>query len=911
MHFPKSKLLNPALFKSQLAKTAGAATGSKDLPIKPFKDLIKAAMVHLQEHQNAGVSSADLVKNFTWMIDELVVIVWDHYTPLINDQTLELAAVGGYGRGELHPKSDVDLLILLNDQDYDAAKDFIENFIRFLWDIGLEIGHSVRSVKDCIKEARGDITIMTNLLESRHLAGHDGLLEAVDSKIRGVRTWSPNVFFSGKVDEQRARHRQYQDTAYSLEPNIKESPGGLRDLQTILWVYNRHYGVRSFKQMKEQDLINDTEYRLLIRARNILWKMRVGLHLITQRHEDRLLFDTQRQLAKEFGYTDTQAHLAVEQLMKRFYRTVKDVIYLNELLLANYRITHNKRFSLAAAKSIDEHFILRNKLIEQRSEDLFERKPVQMIKLFRLMQQHKITGIHPDTIRSIRANLDLVNNQFRSNAEAKALFLDLFKDEGIGLTNALARMNAYGLLGAYLPTFGAIVGQMQHDLFHVYTVDGHTLKVMENLTRLRKYPEEFPIASEILAALHKPERLFLGALFHDIAKGRGGDHSELGEPDAYDFCIAHGLSEYDAKLVGWLVLNHLRMSHFSQRRDTSDPEVIKEFADIVGDIEHLDNLYLLTLADIRGTSPKVWNAWKGQLLLDLYTATRTALRQGVAQPLNAEEHVADDKAEAIELLREQIGEKKLQEKSLQQFWDTLPKDYFIRNEPYYIAWHAGSLMKSSAINVPLVSVRFSERLQANMFFVFAPETNRLLTQVTGSFDALDLNIIEARLQLTNNGFALYTFNAVVPEPEFATKRDYMRHLETRLRELILERDQGTAISRNTTSRALKHFPIQPRIKFLFNHSSYTAMEVIAQDQPGLLHNVALILREHNMILLSARIATFGERAEDVFYIRHGDHTPVTEPKILKQLETQIINALDRRSKTEKNKSSSKHATGAA
>jgi len=888
MHFAKSKLLNPALFKNKLSKSTG-----NTLPIKPFKDTIKAALGHLQEHQNAGVSSADLIKNFTWMIDELVSIVWAHYGHLAGDKKLELVAVGGYGRGELHPKSDVDLLILLSDSDYDGAAEFVENFIRFLWDIGLEIGHSVRSVKDCIKEARGDITIMTNLLEARHLTGHQGLFDNVDSKIRGARTWSPNVFFNGKFDEQRARHRQYQDTAYSLEPNIKESPGGLRDLQTILWVYNRHYGVRSFREMKEQELIDDNEYRLLIRARNILWKMRAGLHLITNRHEDRLLFDTQRQLASEFGYIDTQAHLAVEQLMKRFYRTAKDVIYLNELLLANYRISHSKRFSLAVGKNIDQHFVLRSKLIEQRDPELFAKQPVQMIKLFTLMQEHKITGIHPDTIRSIRANLDLVNNQFRNDAEAKALFLKLFKDEGIGLTNALARMNAYGLLGAYLPTFGAIVGQMQHDLFHVYTVDGHTLKVIENLTRLRKYPDEFPIASEILSALYKPERLFLGALFHDIAKGRGGDHSELGEPDAYDFCIKHGLSEYDAKLVGWLVLNHLRMSHFSQRRDTSDPEVIKEFADIVGDIEYLDNLYLLTLADIRGTSPKVWNAWKGQLLLDLYTATRAALRQGVAQPINAEEHVADDKNEALGLLREQIGEKAIEEKQLHQFWDTLPKDYFIRNEPYYIAWHAGSLIKSSAINVPLVSVRFSERLQANMFFVFAPETNRLLTQVTGSFDALELNIIEARLQLTNNGFALYSFNAVVPEPEFAKKRDYMHHLEEQLRGLVLEHDQGTAISRNTTSRALKHFPIQPRVKFLFNHQSYTTMEVIAQDQPGLLHNVALILREHNMILLSARIATFGERAEDVFYIRHGDHTAVTEAEILAQLEKQIIQALDR------------------
>ncbi len=335
------------------------------------------------------------------------------------------------------------------------------------------------------------------------------------------------------------------------------------------------------------------------------------------------------------------------------------------------------------------------------------------------------------------------------------------------------------------------------------------------------------------------------------------------------------------------------MSHFSQRRDISDPEVIKEFADIVGDQEHLDNLYLLTLADIRGTSPKVWNAWKGQLLLELYHATGKALRQGVAQPINEEEHVKDDKQSAMELIVEQVGEKNINQEHIHQFWNTLPNDYFIRNEPYYIAWHASSLTNTPAMSVPFVSVRYSERLEANMFFVFAPETNRLLTQVTGSFDRLDLNIIEARLQLSSNGFALYSFNAVVPESENATEVNYMQFLEQRLRSLILERDDKKAISRRKASRALKHFPIQTRVSFLFNSPSYTTMEVVAQDQPGFLHNVALVLKEHHLILLSARIATFGERAEDIFYIRHGDHTPVVNPKLLKLLETQICLALDK------------------
>jgi len=888
MHFAKSKLLNPAVFKHSLTISA-----DDSLPIKPFKQTIQSALKQLKTNQNQGISASELIRKYTWMIDQLTIIGWQHHVEQFGaDLDVELLAVGGYGRGELHPYSDVDLLILLRSEEYDKAKDLIENFLRFMWDIGLEIGRSVRSVKDCIKEAKGDLTIMTNLLEARHLDGNERLFNLVDKKIRSSRTWSPDKFFTGKYEEQEQRQEQYQGTAYSLEPNIKESPGGLRDIQTILWVYNRHYGVRSFKEMNEQGLINDDEYRLLIRARNILWKMRTGLHLITNRHEDRLLFDAQRQLAEEFGYQDTNANLAVEQLMKRFYRTAKDVIYLNEVLLSNYRVKHSSRFSLSSTKTIDEHFVVRNKMIHLNGENLFEQQPTAMIKLFLLMLEHKVTEIHPDTIRSIKTNLGQINNKFRSDPEAQKLFIELFQYGGFGLTHALARMNAYGVLGAYIPAFGAIVGQMQHDLFHVYTVDGHTLMVMRYLRHLRTKPNEFPIASEILFGLHKPERLFLGALFHDIAKGRGGDHSILGEKDAYDFCIAHGMSEYDSKLVGWLVLSHLMMSHFSQRRDISDPDVIKEFADFVGDQEHLDNLYLLTLADIRGTSPKVWNAWKGQLLLELYQATRSVLRRGGATPINEQEHVEDDKAEALKLVVKQLGENAVNPENIQQFWNTLPNDYFIRNEPYYIAWHASSLSQNNAIDVPLVSVRFSERLQANMFFVFAPQTNRLLTQVTGAFDAMELNIIEARLQLSSNGFALYSFNAIVPEKESAKKSGYMRFLEKRIRALILEHDGDQPISRRSASRALKHFPIEPRINFSFDKQNYTTMEVVAQDQPGLLHNVARIVAQHDLMLVSARIATFGERAEDMFFIQHHNNQPITDESILDDLRTQIYAALN-------------------
>ena len=891
MHFAKSKILNLTAFKSRVDSTLSP----KGTPaLEPFKKALKRALLQVEKHQNQGVSAADLITKFTWAVDQLVIHAWQCHTQAFEcGELAELIAVGGYGRAELHPYSDVDLLVLVDDEVQPAVNECLEHFLRFLWDIGMDIGHSVRSVKECAREARGDVTVMTNLLEARVLFGNGERFNTVDDLIRNGRIWVADKFFSAKVEEQEKRHQQHEGAAYSLEPNLKESPGGLRDLQTILWIYNRQYGTRSFKEMNEQGHINDDEYRLLIRARNSLWKLRTGLHLLSGRHEDRLLFDAQRSLADEFGYLDNETSLAVEQLMKRYYRTAKQVLYLTEVLLSAYRVKNASWSILSRTKKVDEDFVLIDKSIAQNSPDLFSKKPVAMLKMFALMQEQKITAIHPDTIRAITANLEKVDNDFRANEEAQSLFINLFRHQGIGLTNALSRMNAYDLLGAYVPAFGAIVGQMQHDLFHVYTVDGHTLMVIRNLTRLRKYPDEFPIASSILNRLYKPERLFIGALFHDIAKGRGGDHSVLGEQDAYQFCIDHGLSEYDAKFVGWLVLMHLMMSHYSQRRDITDPAVIDEFAALVGDIEHLDSLYLLTLADIRGTSPKVWNAWKGQLLLELYQATRNALHAGVNMPLDQQEHVDDRKRTAMEKIVAHFGDTPAVRQDTEAFWATLHNDYFLRNEPFYLAWHAISLRECSALNLPLVASRYSERLEANMFFVVAPASTELLTRVTHAFDDADLNIIEARMQVTIHGLALFSFNAIATDNTNVKDRQYLDRLERQLRRTILRSDKSKLISRKKASRALKHFPIKPVVKFSFSHPKLTTMEVLAQDQPGLLHNVALILQRHQIQLVNARIATFGERAEDIFFIKRINKEPIQgDESIQEVLQSEICAALE-------------------
>lgn len=883
MHLPKSKLLNVGEIKS--------AIKSDENPINVFKAALKNTHQQLLKHQHDGVSASQLIVNYTWAIDQLIILAWRMHTD--GHANTSLLAVGGYGRGELHPHSDVDLLILLERNNHNELQPVVEPFLRFLWDIGLEIGHSVRSIKDCIKEARANITVMTNMLEMRRLDGDPDLVSKLDEKLRNGRLWPADKYYTAKMAEQQDRHAAYQGTAYSLEPNLKESPGGLRDLQTILWIYNRHFGIRSFAQMKDEGHINNDEYRLLVRARNMLWKLRCALHLSSARREDRLLFDNQRRLAAEYGYEDTKAHLAVEQLMKRYYRTVKLVRYLNDVLLKNYSINYNKWFSIGVSRSLNKDFTVRNKVIEARETDLFKQRPAAILELFCLMQDQEITEIHPDTTRAVRANLKLITAEFRNDPVCKQLFINLFLNANKNHAAILSIMNDYGVLGAYLPCFGTIVGQMQHDLFHVYTVDAHTLMVINNIAMLPQNKEQFPLPYKLLEPLYKTERLYIAALFHDIAKGRGGDHSILGEADAYKFCIEHGLSDYDAKLVGWLVRNHLVMSHFSQRRDISDPEVISEFAEIVGDHEYLDNLYILTHADIRGTSPKVWNAWKGQLLKDLYTATSQALHRGLGKPINENEHVAEDKAAAIKQLETSLGVMftKGVRQRVEEFWTSLRNDYFIRNEPYYIAWHAATLCTQNVVDLPIISVRYSERLEANMVFIFAAKSSTLLTRVTRAFDDLEFNIIEAQLQGSRTGYALYSFNAIGINQNALTNVAEQKDLAYQLRQRIMQSNASKLIFRRSMSRALKHFPIETIIQFSQTHSKYTVMEVIAQDQPGLLHNVAFILERHNVILVSAKVATFGARAEDVFFIQMPNETPVLKKDLLREIEQDLCAGL--------------------
>ena len=616
-------LFDKRVFEDELRKSKN--------PLLVFKKAYKNGYNYLINCFTPGENIEFLVKQQTWLIDQLLILAWKEF---ITSDELSLIAVGGYGRSELHPGSDIDLLVLFQKAPTKTQRQNTELLIRTLWDVGLTIGHSVRTLRDCTAQSRSDVTVMTNLLESRVLAGNAELLGQLKLRTGIDLMWPAAKYLDAKIEEQSARHLRYDDTAYNLEPQIKEGPGGLRDLQTIGWVAHRVLGQQGLRYLISYNYLTEHEYRELIRGRNFLWKIRNALHFASGRAEDRLLFDYQRGIAQQFGYKDTTT-LAVEKFMKRYYRTAGQIRLLNSTVLQQLSAVTKPKHQKHKVADLNRRFHIKNELIEIRNSNVFQTSPFALLEVFLLLQQHPdLKGIGVDTIRSIRENLFRIDAGFRQDLRCRSLFMEILKAP-LGQTRALRQMNAYGILGAYIPQFGRIVGQMQHDLFHVYTVDAHLLFVVRNLRRLElpEHDTEYPAESKLMRTIFKRHRLFIAALFHDISKGQGGDHSKLGESEAFQFCRKHNLSDYDCHFVSWLVRHHLTMSWIAQREDISDVGVIDDFARLVGDQEHLDNLYLLTVADIRGTSPHVWNDWKAKLLSDLYNLTTQALRRDVGSPL--------------------------------------------------------------------------------------------------------------------------------------------------------------------------------------------------------------------------------------------------------------------------------------
>jgi len=863
-------------------------------PVSLFRDTLKQARQLLKIRFEKNYAPDQLVVQHAGTVDKLLVRAWRHFIGNDEDNRISLIAVGGYGRGELHPASDIDLLILLKGSHHERFTARIQGFLTFLWDIGLEVGQSVRSIRECVVQAKRDITVATNLMEARLLCGDQKHLLELQNKVGPGKIWPSHKFFQAKLSEQVQRHHRFGDTAYNLEPNIKENPGGLRDIQVIGWVAKRHFGATTLYDLVAHDFLSENELETLVECQNFLWRIRIGLHLLTGRREDRLLFDHQRTLARQFGYQDDKQRLAVEKFMKDYYRTVLELSRLNEMLLQLFDeeiLTKRERVKI---KKINKRFHNHKGFLEASSPQVFEHYPFALLELFLIMAQHQeLRGVRAGTIRLVRDNCWRIDDKFRADVRSQSLFMEIFK-QPLGLTHELRRMNRYGVLAAYVPAFGRIVGQMQHDLFHVYTVDEHTMFLVRNLRRftVAEHAHEFPLCSKLVKEIPKQELLYLAGFFHDIAKGRGGDHSDLGAQEAISFCKQHGLSQYDANLVAWLVRHHLVMSTTSQRKDISDPDVINEFAAFTGSIEKLNYLYLLTVADIRATNPGLWNTWKDSLLLELYFATVRAFRRGLKTPIDLSEQIAQIKSSALEDLRKDG----VDTQAVNRFWVNLENDYFMRHSQDEIVWHSRAFINSKPADFPLILVREQTHRGGTELFVCMPNAQYIFALITAGITRLGLTIIDARIITSKNDYALDTFILLESNGDVITDPQRIEDIKRKLHSLLDKPTCENLLANQpgkSLPRRLKHFPIATEINF---HSDtrnlITIMEVVTRDQPGVLARIAMALVECKAQVLNAKIATFGERAEDIFYITDEFNRPIESVEQLNNLRDTIIQLLD-------------------
>lgn len=860
------------------------------LPVSAFKDVLsKGSSLILDLFDKRPI--AELVSARAYLIDEILKRSW--HAIFTDSSDTSLIAVGGFGRGELHPASDIDLMILLGHENHFAElKERLEQFLTLLWDIGLEVGQSVRTIEDCIRQAEQDISVITNLVESRLLAGSETLFNEMQAATAPEKLWNSHDFFQAKWREQQARHAKYDDSVSNLEPNIKESPGGLRDIQMIGWVAKRHFCTKNLHDLVTQDFLNESEYEALIEGQNHLWRVRFALHMLTGRHDDRLLFDHQRTLATQLGYDSNadSANLAVECFMQDYYRTVMELSRLNEMLLQHFQETILLRNQLGDPTPLNKRFQSRSGFLEVTNNKVFEHRPTALLELFLIMQKNpELKGVRASTIRLVRNHRHLINDKFRNDIRAQSLFMEILHQPQ-GITHELRRMNIYGILAAYIPAFKEIVGRMQYDLFHVYTVDEHTLMVLRNLRRLTvpKYSDEHPFCSQLIRTLPKRELIYLAALFHDIAKGRGGNHSNLGAEDALVFCRQHHLSEFDSRLVSWLVRHHLLMSMTAQRKDITDPEVVQEFAAVVGDTNRLTYLYLLTVADSRATNPHSWNSWKDSLLRDLYIATRRALLRGLDNPLAQEDLIKAKQAEALL----QLKEMSIPAEEVMGLWKTLPNEYFLTHSPNAIQRHTHAILATPDHKLPLIAMRQTAKRGGTEVLYYGRDRDNLFAVTTTLLDQLGLSIVNARIMGTTTGKSLNSFLTL--EPDGAPVEPGLRSEEIMLtlqEGLSQEGDSPLKVHRRMP-RQNKQFSTHTRISFAKDPThERTAMRLITLDRPGLLSEIGQAFAACEIRLQHAKIATLGAEVEDIFFIADRNNRPLSDEDQIECLKKAVFDRI--------------------
>ena len=845
-----------------------------------WKQTLESGRATLRSEFEQRPSAPNLLHKHCALVDQLLREAWHAYDMPAG---LTLVAVGGYGRGQLFPFSDIDLLILLDQPANDALQEKLQGLVGAWWDMGLETGHSVRTVAECVTIARQDITAQTNMLEPRLLAGNRSLYKQfVDGTLNVL---DPLAFMQAKRLEQLQRHTRFEET--NLEPNVKERAGGLRDLHHIIWIARAAGLGKNWRDLVRRGVITDAESRDILRHERFLHTLRIRLHYLANRREDRLIFDLQSALAKQFGLSNRAHRLASEQLMQRYYQSAKAVSQIDNIVQQNLRsrLTGARNVKLRPLNGpTDEHFGLRNEVLAIRHDDTYEKHPQAILETFLLLQKYpEIKGIGANTLRALWRARKLMDPAYRRNPVHRQQFLSILRSSE-RVVRELRRMNQLGILGAYLPAFGNIVGQMQHDLYHVYTVDEHILRVIRNLRRFAvpELAHEFPLCSRLLSEFDKPEVLYLAGLFHDIAKGRGGDHSTLGKADAARFCKAHSLSADDCALVVWLVEQHLMMSSTAQKQDLSDPDVIKAFAAKVVTERRLIALYLLTVADIRGTSPKVWNAWKGKLLEDLFLITQRLLSGDMPTAENSQRARQNDARAKLRLYA-------LDDGAIDKFWSQLDTAYFLRHDPQEIAWHTRTLYYRALSPTPVIKARPSRAGEGLQVMVYVKDQPELFARICGFFESIRYNIHEARIYTARYGYALDTFQVQDPDNANLDYRDLTAYIEHELGERLRLKAPLPPLTAPRISRQLRHFPISPEVNIQQDdRGTYQVLSIIAGDRPGLLSRIARIFLAYGINLHTAKINTLGSRAEDTFLIT-GD--ALNDPKKVVRMENDLIETL--------------------